>query len=101
MGAVVASLMNSTTSRTCVQLASLASRTPSDVAIERPLAQIPPKPASSTIFAERPLWASIRKESSALSTRRRSLVVFLVVSPMFPAERDYITRRLDGARRGP
>ena len=37
----VASLMNSTTSSTCVQLASLLSRTPSAAEIERPLAQMP------------------------------------------------------------
>jgi hypothetical protein len=57
----VASLMYSRTSSTCVQLASLESRTPSDAEIDRPLAQIAPKPASSTILALRPLWASIRK----------------------------------------
>ncbi len=60
IGTVVASAMNSMTSRTWVQLASLLSRTPSCAEIERPLPQIPLKPASSTIRAERPLWASQR-----------------------------------------
>jgi hypothetical protein len=61
MGIRVLSLMNSAISTTCVQLASLQSRRPRLAAMERPLAQIPSKPASSTILALRPLWASMRK----------------------------------------
>ena len=41
MGILVASDINSRLSRTCVQLASLLSRTPNWAEIERPLAQIP------------------------------------------------------------
>ena len=59
----VASAMNSSISRTCVQLASLLSRTPNCADIARPLAQIPAKPASSAILALRPLWASSRNSS--------------------------------------
>ena len=59
----LASAMNSTTSSTWVQLASLLSRTPIAAEIERPLPHRPRKPASSAMRAERPLCASIRNSS--------------------------------------
>ena len=46
--------MNSSTSRTCVQEALSLSRTPRAAETVSPDAQIPGKPASSTIFADRP-----------------------------------------------
>src|SRR5918993_2681045 len=67
IGIDVASAMNSSTSRNCVQDASLLSRTPSEAEIDRPDAQMPWKPVSSTIFADRPLWASIRNDRSGES----------------------------------
>src|SRR4051812_32888854 len=70
IGIDVASAMNSSTSRNCVQEASLLSRTPSDAEIDSPDAQMPWKPASSTIFADRPLWASIRNDRSGESRSR-------------------------------
>jgi hypothetical protein len=73
---VVASDMNSRISRTCVQDASLLSLTPSAAETARPDAQMPRKPASSTIFADRPLWASMRKESSGEVSSRRSCAAF-------------------------
>ena len=51
--------MNSNTSKTWVHDASLLSRTPMADDMVSPEAQIPLNPASSTIFAERPLCASI------------------------------------------
>ena len=55
---LAASDMNSSRSRTCVQLTSLLSLTPNCAEMVRPLAQIPSKPVSSTIFALSALWAS-------------------------------------------
>src|SRR6478609_5998381 len=72
MGTLVASAMYSATSTTCVQLASLLSRTPSDAEIESPLAQMALKPASSAMRADRPLCASMMKSSCAGSSRARS-----------------------------
>src|SRR5262245_47142164 len=68
--------MNSSTSRTCVQEASLLSRTPSAAETVRPEAQTPGKPASSTIFAERPSWASMRNVSSGARSRVRNRAAF-------------------------
>ena len=76
---VVASAMNSTTSSTCVQLASLLSRTPSAAEIDSPLAQMPGKPASSTIRALRPLWASSRHSTCGDARSCRKAVVRLRV----------------------
>src|SRR4051812_8822423 len=75
-GTLVASAMNSTTSMTCVQLASLLSRTPNCAEIVRPLPQIARKPASSAIRAERPLWASQMNVSSADESSSLNRVVF-------------------------
>jgi len=58
MGKCVASAMHSGTSSTWVQDASLLRL----AEIVKPEAQMPRNPASSTILAERPLCASIRKE---------------------------------------
>ena len=63
MGIVVVSFKNSSISNTCVHNASLLSLTPNEPYIDRPLAQIPLKPTSSTTFAERPLWASVKNSS--------------------------------------
>src|SRR3954447_18043243 len=68
--------MNSTTSSTCVQLASLLSRTPSAAEMESPLAQMPRKPASSTIRALNPLCASIKNSSRGERSISRNCVVF-------------------------
>src|SRR5213080_4208008 len=76
MGSRVASLMKSKISSAWVQLASLQSRTPSAADIDKPLAQIPAKPASSTIFALRPLCASIKKSNCGRSMSCRKSVVF-------------------------
>ena len=81
MGIAVASAMNSSISSTWVQEASLLSRTPSAADIERPEAQMPSKPASSTIFAESPLCASMMKASSGERSRPRSRAAFEGVSP--------------------
>src|SRR3954469_2953591 len=65
--------MYSTTSSTCVQLASLLSRTPSDAEIDKPLAQSASKPASRATRADSPLWASIMKltwRGSSIARRR-------------------------------
>src|SRR5258706_16189650 len=64
--------MNSSRSSACVQDASLLSRRPRLAEIDRPDAQMPGKPASSTIFAERPLCASIRKlkEGEQIAARK-------------------------------
>ncbi len=83
MGIVVASLINSSTSKTCVQEASLLSRTPRAAEMERPLPQIPLKPASSTIFADNPLCASIRKAISGELTIDLSCVVFFILKNVF------------------
>ena len=64
--------MNSSISRTWVQEASLLSRTPSAADIERPEAQMPSNPASSTIFAESPLCASMMKERAGARSRALS-----------------------------
>jgi hypothetical protein len=53
--------MNSSTSRTCVHDASLLSRRPRLAEIDNPEAQMPGNPASSTILADNPLCASMRK----------------------------------------
>ena len=71
MGIVVASAMNSSISRTWVQEASLLSRTPSAADIERPEAQMPSNPASSTIFPDSPLCASMMKERAGACSRPR------------------------------
>ncbi len=55
---LVASDMNSRVSTTWVQLNSLLSRTACWADSARPEAQMPLNPASSTIFAASPLWAS-------------------------------------------
>jgi hypothetical protein len=49
----------------------LLSRTPRAAETVRPDAQIAGKPDSSTIFAESPSWASMRKVSSGDSRRDR------------------------------
>jgi hypothetical protein len=67
--------MNSSTSTTWVQLASLLSRTPSCAEIDRPEAQIPLKPASRTMRADRPLWASIRNSSWSLNSIWRNFAL--------------------------
>ena len=66
----------SLTSKTWVQLASLLSLTPNWALIDSPLAQIPWKPASYTIFADRPLWASIMKFVCLFVRRWRSWEAF-------------------------
>src|SRR5687767_5423963 len=77
---LVTSLMNSRTSSTCVHEASLLSRTPRAAEMLRPLPQIPLKPASSTILAERPLWASMMNSRSLDSIRARSFVDFFIAT---------------------
>src|SRR5262245_25919754 len=67
--------MNATWSTTWVQDSSLWSRTPTEADIVSPLAQIPSKPASSTMRADSPSCASMRKASSELVMSRRSRVV--------------------------
>ncbi len=74
---VVASDMNSSTSSTWVQDASLLSRTPSAADMDRPDAQMPLKPASSTILEEMPSWASMMNASSSESSISRSCLVLL------------------------
>src|SRR6266702_5896907 len=64
--------MNSSVSTTCVQLASLLSRTPYCAEIARPEPQMPLKPASRAMRAEMPLCASIRNSSSLLVSIWRS-----------------------------
>ena len=65
--------MNSSISRTWVQEASLLSRTPSAADMERPRGpDCPSNPASSTIFPESPLCASMMKESAGACSRARS-----------------------------
>ena len=91
-----ASLMNSSTSSTCVQLASLLSRTPSAAEIESPLPQMPLKPASSAILALRPLCASIRKPSSSPVSSCLSAVRFGRGHASFRGE---ASRRAPSARR--
>ena len=76
MGTSTASTIYSSTSSTCVQDASFASRRPRLAETLRPEAQMAWKPASSAILAESPLCASIRKERSGELTSRRSAVVF-------------------------
>ena len=66
IGIVVASDINSKTSNIWVQEASLLSLTPKAVEIDKPDAHIPLKPLASTIFAVRPLWASIKNDNSLL-----------------------------------
>src|ERR1700723_3238868 len=75
IGKSLASAMNSSISTTCVQLASLLSRTPNCAEIDSPDAQMPLKPASRTMRADRPLWASMRNSSSALCSIWRSLAL--------------------------
>src|SRR6185436_18638100 len=71
-----ASAMKATWSTTWVQLSSLLSRTPNEAETVRPLAQMASKPVSSTIRAESPSWASMRKAiSGRVNRRRRWLVV--------------------------
>ena len=70
---MVASAMNSSMSTTWVQEASLLSRRPSMAEIDSPEAQMPRKPASSTILAERPLCASMMKLSAGSSSIVRSI----------------------------
>src|SRR5688572_10168589 len=77
IGMVVMSLMNSRTSRTWVQDASLLSRTPSAAEMLNPLPQMPLNPASSAMRAERPLCASIMNSSSGDWSIERNCVVFL------------------------
>src|SRR3984885_2686840 len=72
IGKSLASAMNSSISTTCVQLASLLSRTPNCAEIDSPDAQMPLKPASRTMRADRPLCASIRNSSSGLCSIVRS-----------------------------
>ena len=72
MGNAVASAMNSKTSSTWVQDASLLSRRPSVAEMDRPDAQTPANPASSTTLADKPLWASMMKASSGWCSRVRS-----------------------------
>ena len=66
IGIVVASDINSKTSNICVHDASLLSLTPSAVDIDSPDAHIPLKPLTSTIFAVKPLCASIKNDNSLL-----------------------------------
>ena len=77
----MASAMNSSTSRTCVQEASLLSRTPSAADTVRPDAQMPGKPASSTIFAERPSWASMRNVRSGARSEALNRAAFEAAAP--------------------
>ena len=72
IGSALASAMNSSTSSTCVQDASLLSRNPSEAEIDRPDAQMPANPASSTILADSPLCASIRNDRPGEQSRDRS-----------------------------
>jgi len=78
LGMVVASLINSSTSNTCVHEASLLSLTPSAAEMESPLPHIPLKPASSAIFADNPLWASIKNAISGPLTIDFNCVVFFI-----------------------
>src|SRR5215510_6848179 len=71
--------MKATWSTTCVQESSLLSRTPKEAETVRPLAQIPSKPASSTMRADSPSWASIKNAVSGRVTSRRSWVVVRTV----------------------
>ena len=71
-----ASVIVFTLVHTCVQEASLLSRTPREAEMDRPLPQIPLKPASWTIRALRPLWASIKYSNSLDLSMLRSWVVF-------------------------
>src|SRR5262249_47297623 len=64
--------MNSSTSSTCVQDASLLSRRPRLAETDKPDAQMPGNPASSAIFADSPLCASIRKEREGELINARS-----------------------------
>ena len=72
--------MNSSISRTWVQEASLLSRTPSAADIERPEAQMPSNPASSTILAESPLCASMMKERAGAWSRPRKRAALDIVA---------------------
>src|SRR5258708_7595920 len=67
--------MNPTWSTTWVQDSSLLSRTPNEADIVSPLAQIPSKPASSTMRADSPSCASMRKVSSGRVMSWRNRVV--------------------------
>ena len=69
--------MNSSISSTWVQEASLLSRTPSAADMDRPDAQMPLKPASSTIFADMPSWASMRNSTSGDCSMARNFAVLL------------------------
>src|SRR5215813_11291011 len=71
--------MKATCSTTCVQESSLLSRTPKEAETVRPLAQIASKPASSTMRADNPSWASMRKAMSGRVTMCRSWVVVRTV----------------------
>src|SRR5271154_4458117 len=71
--------MNSSWSTTCVQLASLLSRTPNCAEIDNPEAQIPLKPASRTMRADNPLCASMRNSNSALCSMCRNLLLRVCV----------------------
>jgi hypothetical protein len=72
----VAAAMNSAVSSTCVHDASLLSRTPSAADTDNPLAQIPLKPASSTIFALIPLWPSMMNSNFREFSMRFNCEVF-------------------------
>ncbi len=64
--------MYSSISSTWVHDASLLSRNPSMADIDSPEAQMPANPASSTIFADRPLCASMMKASSGEVSNARN-----------------------------
>ncbi len=71
------------------------SRTPNVAEMVSPLPQSPSKPASSTIFAESPSWASMRKAISDRVISRRSAVVFSSMCP-FPTP-DHVPEGIIGA----
>ena len=85
----MASAMNSSTSSTWVHEASLLSLTPRAAETVRPDAQIAGKPASSTIFADSPSWASMRKVSSGDSSRERNRAAFDPDAPTGAIESGY------------
>src|SRR3984957_15460325 len=85
--------MYSRISSTWVQDASLESRKPRLAEIARPEAQMPRNPASSASLAERPLWASIRKDRVGETISSRSAVVDLTALPRSARGRDRPGRR--------
>src|SRR6202034_1588905 len=95
MGKSLASAMNSSISTTCVQLASLLSRTPNCAEIDSPDAQIPLNPASRTMRADRPLCASMRNSSSGLCSMVRSFSLRVTALRPRPASEGESLAELD------